>query len=150
MLFGRGRSFHFFGHQLHALRPPQCLMLLHQDWVRSVQTFLSEAKTGPHWTLATPRSQESLSDLQATPEKLQRNERIYYLGEKRKVGRLWEKSKHGSGTKAIIKWLIMPNVMDHASAVHPWWSTWLHFACVAGQAFSSGSSEVLVASAAHC
>lgn len=27
----------------------------------------------------------------------------------------------------------MPNVMDHASAVHPWWSTWLHVACVVWQ-----------------
>lgn len=40
----------------------------------------NRGKTGLHWTLATPRSQESFSDLQATPEKVQRNERIYYLG----------------------------------------------------------------------
>lgn len=57
--------------------------------------------------------------------------------------KVWEKRKHGSGTKAIIIWLIMPDVMDHANAVHPLWSPWLHFACVVGQAFTPGNIKAL-------
>lgn len=57
------------------LLPLLCLMLC-----ELCAGIPNRGKTGLRWTFATPRSQESFSDLQATPEKVQRNERIYYLG----------------------------------------------------------------------